>query len=84
MDQYFIVVAFFVFGALALFVHHRWLRNASPKILLYVAIGGASCMAALFVLGSAQVTTVSGILMALLFVLVISLRYRNYRRSVAN
>lgn len=83
MDQFFIVVAFFAFGAFALFVHHRWLRNASPRILLYAAIGGASCMAALLVLGSAQVMTVPGILMALLFVLVISLRYRNYRRSAA-
>lgn len=84
MDQLLAVAAILAFGALAFFVHHWWLRNASSKISLYVAIGGACCMAALLVLGSAQVTMVTGILMALLFALVISLRYRTYRRSAAN
>lgn len=80
MDQFLALASIYVFGALAWFVHHRWLRNASPKILVYVTIGGALCMAALFLLGPSQITVVSGTLMALLFAVAISIRYGHYRR----
>ena len=83
MSQIFALLAIIVVGTLMWFLHRRWLKKCSAKVLLYRSICGFGCMAALFLMSPSAVDPGSpaGLLMAILFALAIGIRYRSYRKE---